>query len=66
MNRTRTSIDSPAPANNNSPRLADVVTLADRFARELAGLAGSPSQAVIVASIARAAITRAFGSDARS
>ena len=61
MNRTTTSIDSTAPANNNSPRLADIVARADRMAGELAALAATPSQAAIVAQIARAALSRAFG-----
>jgi hypothetical protein len=48
-------------ANNNSPRLADIVARADRMATELASLAGSPSQAAIVAQIAHTAVIRAFG-----
>jgi len=60
MNRTALNIEQPAAANN-SPRLADIVATADRMARELAALAGSPTQAAIVASIAHAALARAFG-----
>jgi hypothetical protein len=60
MNRIKTSIDAPPPADK-SPRLADIVARADRMATELAALAASPSQAAIVASIAHAALNRAFG-----
>lgn len=48
------------PANGNSPRLADIAARADRMARELAAMAGTPSQAEIVSAIARAALARAF------
>lgn len=48
------------PARDNSPRLADIAARADRMARELAALAATPSQAAIVAQIARAALSRAF------
>jgi hypothetical protein len=41
--------------------LADIVARADLMARELAALASTPSQAAIVAQIAHAALTRAFG-----
>jgi alkylhydroperoxidase/carboxymuconolactone decarboxylase family protein YurZ len=66
MNRTNSSIEQPAAANNNSPRLADIAVRADHMARELAALAAlaaTPSQAAIVVQIARAALSRAF--DAR-
>lgn len=49
------------PANENSPRLAAIVARADQMAAELAALAATPTQAAIVASIARAALARAFG-----
>jgi hypothetical protein len=41
--------------------LADIVARADLMARELAALAATPSQAAIVAQIAHAALSRAFG-----
>jgi hypothetical protein len=60
MNRTKTSIDALPPADK-SPRIADIAARADRMARELAAMASNPSQAAIVASIAYAALNRAFG-----
>ncbi|MDX5931842.1 hypothetical protein SIL87_13825 [Acidiphilium acidophilum] len=47
-------------ARDNSPRVADIAARADHMARELAALAATPSQAAIVAQIARAALSRAF------
>ncbi len=47
-------------APDNSPRVVDIAARADHMARELAALAATPSQAAIVASIARAALSRAF------
>ncbi|MGC9271710.1 hypothetical protein [Acidiphilium sp.] len=61
MLQDRREIITKLPANNNSPRLADIVARADKMAAELAALAGSPTQAAIVASIAHAALARAFG-----
>ncbi|WP_287994673.1 hypothetical protein [Acidiphilium sp.] len=61
MNRTGPETSTIQPGGNNSPRLADIVARADRMAGELAALAATPSQAAIVASIARAALSRAFG-----
>jgi hypothetical protein len=60
MNRTSPETSTIQPGGNNSPRLADIVARADRMAAELASLAGSPSQAAIVAQIAHTAVTRAF------
>ncbi|WP_319614724.1 hypothetical protein [Acidiphilium acidophilum] len=40
--------------------MADIAARADHMARELAALAATPSQAAIVAQIARAALSRAF------
>ncbi|MEE3503281.1 hypothetical protein [Acidiphilium acidophilum] len=60
MNRTSPETSTIQSGGNNSSRLADIVARADRMAGELAALAATPSQAAIVAQIARAAIVRAF------
>lgn len=61
MNRTRTSIDSTAPANNNAATIGAIRAIVDRQVSELIALTASPGERAWLAQIATQAIERGLG-----